>query len=59
MSKFLFEGDPGDKKLELAVFEGWVQSKGASLEAVFSDLPPAGLMQSKDDFMGIIDAIVQ
>ena len=59
VSKFWFEGDPGNKKLDLSVFEGWVKSKGALLEAVFSDLPPASLIQSKDEFMGIIDAIVQ
>ena len=56
---FWLDAKPRVKKHNPPIFSDWVKSKGPLVQAVFSDVRPTIPMDSKDDFMRIIDAIVQ
>ena len=57
--RFWLDGKSKVKKSEPQIFIDWVKSKGPLVQAVFSAVQPSLSMKNKDDFMRIIDAIVQ
>jgi serine/threonine protein kinase len=56
---FWLDAKPGAKKHNPPIFSNWVKSKGPLVEAIFSDVQPTVPMDSKDDFMCIIDSLVK
>ena len=56
--KYWLADNPFCRKSKLDKFELWVKRKGKLVEEVFTDVPPARLPESRDDFMRIIHALL-